>query len=252
MASCSGDKRLLDEQNPYFLRGIQLRKQNKYAEAAEAFRKCLRFSWAEASAHLQLGTLCEDHLDDPLQAVVHYRAYLELRPEAENAEMVHRWVERAERACLAVLLTKYPEGAPPRQQAPPVQARAQASTSERERKLAHKVKELNTENLALRQELYIMAAAVGRGDTAPEAPAARPVPAPRTRVPAPHPQVTRYVVKAGDTLSKLSRQLYGSAEWWPKLRDYNREALKGGDQLVPGMRLETPTKEQLAAWDRAR
>ena len=85
MASCSGDKRLLDEQNPYFLRGIQLRKQNKYAEAAEAFRKCLRFSWAEASAHLQLGTLCEDHLDDPLQAVVHYRAYLELRPEAENA-----------------------------------------------------------------------------------------------------------------------------------------------------------------------
>lgn len=251
--SCSGDKRLLDEQNPYYLRGIQLRKQNKYVDAAEAFRKCLRFSWAEASAHLQLGTLCEDHLDDPVQAVVHYRAYLELRPEAENAEMVHRWVERAERACLALLLTKYPEAAIPRREPPPPQPHPEVTAGERERRLASKVKQLNTEILALRRELYIMAAGAVRGPAEPQAAPARPAPPaapPKEPDAPPPPHVAVYVVKPGDTLSKVSRELYGSAEWWPKLRDYNRELLKGGDRLAPGMRLATPRKEQLAAWAR--
>ena len=257
MSSCSGDKRLLDEQNPYFLRGIQLRKQNRYAEAAEAFRKCLRFSWTEASAHLQLGMLCEDHLDDPVQAVVHYRAYLKQRPEAENAELVHRWVERGERACLAALLAKYPEQAGAATAAAPRSPPSlpQADVTERERRLAHKLKELNTEILALRRELYTMAAGVPRAEPEPRKLAEQPAPAATAAPGKPKPAggaVATYVVKSGDTLSKLSRELYGSSDWWPKLRDYNVDLLKGSDRLAPGMRLKAPAKEQLATWAQAR
>ena len=60
------------------------------------------------------------------------------------------------------------------------------------------------------------------------------------------------MVKSGDTLSKLSRELYGSSDWWPKLRDYNVDLLKGSDRLAPGMRLKAPANEQLATWAQAR
>jgi tetratricopeptide (TPR) repeat protein len=73
---CSDKDGPVDEHNPLFRRGTQLRKEKQYAEAAEAFHQCLRLSPDSAGADLQLGTLYEDHLSDPFQAVHHYREYL--------------------------------------------------------------------------------------------------------------------------------------------------------------------------------
>jgi phage tail protein X len=121
LAGCSGESSLVDDRNPFYVKGLRLRQENRYTDAAEAFEKCLRLSPASAKAHLQLAMLYEDRLSDPVRAIYHYRAYLATSPNGENADMVRKWLVRAERSYLQKLMRQYPDdvevltnnGAPP-------------------------------------------------------------------------------------------------------------------------------------------
>ena len=121
LAGCSGESSLVDDRNPFYVKGLRLRQENRYTDAAEAFEKCLRLSPASAKAHLQLAMLYEDRLSDPVRAIYHYRAYLVTSPNGENADMVRKWLVRAERSYLQKLMRQYPDdvevltnnGAPP-------------------------------------------------------------------------------------------------------------------------------------------
>ncbi len=240
LSACNRSQQLVDERNPYYVRGLQLRKQNRYAEAAEAFEKCLRLSPASAGADLQLATLYEDHLDDPLRAVLHYRAYLNKRPKADNAALVREWRARAEVNLLRKLAAQHPDVVPDRRSGAAPQA---SRVTEREKRLAQRIKELNTEILALRREVRMLTSA-----------ATSPKPRPGTAAPA-RPPVAKttpatsaarmYLVREGDTLSRISRKFYGTSRYWEKLRDANTPVLHGSDRLVPGMRLRLPPQSEI-------
>jgi nucleoid-associated protein YgaU len=49
-----------------------------------------------------------------------------------------------------------------------------------------------------------------------------------------------YVVKAGDMLSGISQQFYGTSKKWQKILDANRDTLSSPEKLKPGMRLRIP------------
>lgn len=49
-----------------------------------------------------------------------------------------------------------------------------------------------------------------------------------------------YVVRAADTLSKISAKVYGDPADWPRIFEANRAALGTPDQLAPGMSLVIP------------
>ncbi len=244
LAVCGCSKsRMSDERNPYYLRGLQLLEQDKYEDAAASFEKCLRLSPGSAKAHLQLGILYEDVFTDLPVAIFHYRSFLKKRPESENAEAVSRWLARAEASYLNDLLGRYapataarllssPATAPQPEEAPEVGPRP---LSDREKKLALTVRQLNDEIAALQEQLRAArsetvstpAAASGTGTPGPEE--AAPVAAKRT-----------YVVAKGDSLSSISRKLYGSLSLWPELQRANRELLGDGTDLKPGMVLKVP------------
>ena len=109
LAGCSGESSLVDDRNPFYVKGLRLRQENRYPEAAAAFEQCLRLSPASAKAHLQLAMLYEDRLSDPVRAIYHYRAYLTTSPNGENADMVRKWLVRAERSYLQKLMRQYPD-----------------------------------------------------------------------------------------------------------------------------------------------
>ena len=50
-----------------------------------------------------------------------------------------------------------------------------------------------------------------------------------------------YKVKAGDTLSKISQQFYGSAGQYMKIYEANRDQLNDPDQIKPGQTLKIPS-----------
>ena len=49
-----------------------------------------------------------------------------------------------------------------------------------------------------------------------------------------------YTVKAGDTLSKISKQFYGDANKYAKIFDANRDQLNDPDKIKPGQVLKIP------------
>jgi nucleoid-associated protein YgaU len=53
---------------------------------------------------------------------------------------------------------------------------------------------------------------------------------------------TTYVVKSGDSLSKIAKQHYGDANAWKRIYEANRDILKDPDKIFPGQKLNIPPK----------
>ena len=49
-----------------------------------------------------------------------------------------------------------------------------------------------------------------------------------------------YTVKSGDTLSKISKELYGNANDYMKIFNANKDKLKDPDKIQPGQELKIP------------
>jgi len=49
-----------------------------------------------------------------------------------------------------------------------------------------------------------------------------------------------YIVKSGDSLSKIAKHLYGDANKWHAIFDANRDKIKNPDLIQPGQVLTLP------------
>ncbi len=56
------------------------------------------------------------------------------------------------------------------------------------------------------------------------------------------PEAQYYDVKAGDTLSKIAKQLYGDANKYNQIFEANRPMLKDADEIYPGQKLRIPAE----------
>ena len=53
-------------------------------------------------------------------------------------------------------------------------------------------------------------------------------------------QQREYVVKPGDSLSKIAKQVYGNAGDWQKIYQANRNTIKDPDLIHPGQKIILP------------
>ena len=58
--------------------------------------------------------------------------------------------------------------------------------------------------------------------------------------PADNPFTQTYVVKRGDTLSRIAEEFYGDASLYPKIFEANRDILSDPDRIKPGQKLRIP------------
>ena len=49
-----------------------------------------------------------------------------------------------------------------------------------------------------------------------------------------------YIVRKGDTLSKISKRYYGTSNKWYRIYEANRDVLENPDMLKPGVKLHIP------------
>ena len=66
-----------------------------------------------------------------------------------------------------------------------------------------------------------------------------PAPAPKTAGDSP-PAPRTYTVVAGDSLSKISKKVYGDANKWKRIFEANRDTVKNPDLIHPGQVLKIP------------
>ena len=53
---------------------------------------------------------------------------------------------------------------------------------------------------------------------------------------------TTYVVKSGDSLSKIAKAQYGDANAWKRIFEANRDIIKDANLIQPGQKLKIPPK----------
>ena len=83
-----------EEKDPNYLAGRSRRSALNYTGALESFGKALESNPRSAAAHLELGLIYYQNLTTNwARAIYHFEKYLELRPKANNADLVRQNID---------------------------------------------------------------------------------------------------------------------------------------------------------------
>jgi tetratricopeptide (TPR) repeat protein len=183
--------------------GDFLRAINMYESALDDGPQC-------ADIHYKLALIYDDKMNDPLNALHHYKRYLTLNPTGSHAVEVKNFMKRDEMT-LATTLS-----------GDAIVTRTEAAR-------------LKNENLTLRKELEdrsakLKAATDNKLDS---------------RRSAGNETVKKvgnvsYVVEEGDTLYSIAGKFYKSPSRWKEIRDANKRKLGASGKLQPGETLTIP------------
>jgi len=183
--------------------------QGDFARAINLYEAALDDTPRCADIHYRLALIYDDKMDDPLNALHHFKRYLILAPTGPHAEEVNRFMKRDEIA-LATSLS-----------GDTVVTRTEAAR-------------LRNENLNLRKQLEqsrTKARAADKSITQDRQPPkiSENRSTPRT-----------YVVQSGDTLASISRRFYRSSARWKEILDANRKSIDDPEKLRVGQSLVIP------------
>jgi tetratricopeptide (TPR) repeat protein len=184
--------------------------QGDFLRAIGLYETALDGTVRSAEIHYKLALLYDDKMNDPLNALHHFKRYLILNPNGTHATEVKEFMKRDEIALMTNL------------SGDSVVTRVESVR-------------LRNENLALRKQVE---------ERALKARAVEEKPQPRSA----HAEkaATRkaggqtYIVETGDTLFSISRKFYNSPSRWKEIRDANKNAIDDPAKLQPGQSLIIP------------
>ena len=184
----------------------------EYAQAINLYESALDGTAASADVHYKLGLIYDDKLNDPLNALHHFKRFLTLEPTGKRAQEVKGFMKRDE---LTLLTTLSGDSMVPRSE----------------------LVRLNNENLQLRKQLgdrwaaQKLAAAEEKTRAAKGKPndAGKKSGKPRT-----------YTVQRVDTLASIARKFYKSSARWHRIQEANSETISKPGDLKPGQTLVIP------------
>jgi LysM repeat protein len=183
--------------------GDFMRAINLYEAALDDSPRC-------AEIHYKLALLYDDKMNDPLNALHHYKRYLTLSSNGSRVNDVKNFMKRDEIALLTSL------------SGDSVVTRAEAAR-------------LRNENLNLHKELEDRSS---KSSSAPDkAQSGGPPPQEAT---AGKSSSRTYIVQTGDTLASISRKFYKSPARWKKILNANRKSIDDPEKLRIGQSLIIP------------
>jgi LysM repeat protein len=218
--------------------------QGRTEEALSAFMRVIDARRDAPESHFEAGYIYLHSMKNPLRANYHFERYLQFKPQSPQASQVRQLIETAQKEFAR-------------------QLPAQPYQGELDRiDLMELVKSLKLENDSLKRDLVAaqkrvkqlenVVGEVRRVPTASTsiiAPPARPAPQPQvTSAPTPAPAASpdpasvprTYTVQSGDSLSSISRKVYGTPSRWIDIYQANRDRLSSENALRVGQTLRVP------------
>ena len=233
IAGCS-DRMSLDvlseTEDPVYRRAKDLLSRNLYNEALSQFTKIIsKRSGNAPESHLEAGLIHLDHMDDQYSAIYHFKHYLVIKsrdPDSSERSAGMARVEDLIKTAKKDLLTT-------------------EDAKNYRLKLLDTIEQLRRENETLKSRL------AEAGNSNLNTPQNRQEPeriesvAPNRQLPArlgkpPAAGTRTYVVKEGDSLYKISSEVYGNGGRWMEILKANSSVLPSERQLQPGMFLVIP------------
>jgi len=180
--------------------------EGSYADAINLYEAALDGSASSAEVHYKLALIYDDKMNDPLNALHHFKRFLTLEPSGKRAQEVKGFMKRDE---LTLLTNLTGDSMVPRSE----------------------VVRLTNENLSLRKQI---------GERWAEQKAAARVKRKPNEKMARTGKERSYTVQPGDTLASISRKFYKSSVSWQRILDANSDLLSKPSDLKPGQMLVIP------------
>lgn len=236
--SCRNGTRTADEnelRDPAMRRAIEQERSGAEEAAIQTYRDILEKNPRMARAHMALGFLLDRADRDYVEAIYHYRRYLQMRPETEKRAMIESRMEAARDAFAATLT---PTGGVAH--VPLVTVNRQVADMRQEiQRLQGMVRQLGGE--VATGAVASVAAAGPAGTPATQVPAAPPPERPlEPRAASPAPEVRTYTVQRGDSLMRIAGRVYGNSGRWTALYEANRRLMRNPQDLRVGQVLVVP------------
>ena len=107
-AGCGGGDSLAfsaETDDPLYQQGKQLQKQGRNSEALTSFLKVIEKRGEQSSpeSHLEAGLTYIQHIKDPVEAIHHFRKYLELEPNSKQAPLVRQRIDQSRRELIRTM-----------------------------------------------------------------------------------------------------------------------------------------------------
>ena len=189
--------------------------EGNYVEAINLYEAALDGSTSSADIHYKLALIYDDKMNDPLNALHHFKRFLALAPSGKRAEEVKNFMKRDE---LTLLTNLSGDSVVPRAEAV----------------------RLRNENLNLRKQIEERwAQNKAAGATEKAMVRARPN-QPNDKAAKTSGEGRSYTVQPGDTLASISRKFYKTSSRWGKILEANAGSLSKPGDLKPGQKLTIP------------
>ena len=235
--SCTNNRRLLNEENPFYKRGIQLQLDGNYDDAIAAFKQCLKFSPNSYKAHLQVAVIYEDHKHDYPQSIVHYKMFIENATNIDDIEIAQQWLNRAEKKYFEKLRFVYGNSVVDRDYSmPPKDETQHPSSDSMDGADQWTVADEDSDVIISKDETHLQLENTeldSAGDNVE------------------YENVHHddyYVVQAGDTLTRIAEKLTGDENDWRDLYEFNRDKLESPELLQIGQKLKIPPSLRLNSY----
>jgi tetratricopeptide (TPR) repeat protein len=183
--------------------------EGNYAQAISLYEAALDGTARTAEVHYKLALIYDDKLNDPLNALHHFKRFLALEPGGKRAEDVKAFMKRDE---LTLLTNLAGDSMVPRSE----------------------LVRLNNENLSLRKQIGEHWA---QEKTEKAAPRSKTRPDEKTKRTG---KERSYTVQPGDTLASIARKFYNSSARWPRILEANSGTISKPGDLKPGQTLVIP------------
>jgi tetratricopeptide (TPR) repeat protein len=186
--------------------------EGSYAEAINLYEAALDGTPGSAEVHYKLALIYDDKMNDPLNALHHFKRFLALEPTGKRAQEVKGFMKRDE---LTLLTSLTGDSMVPRSE----------------------LVRLNNENLSLRKQIGEGWAKEKAMNAADKAARVKHPPNEKTKRTG---KERSYTVQRGDTLASISRKFYKSSARWQRILDANSDLLTKPSDLKPGQSLVIP------------
>jgi len=221
---------LSETEDPIYRRAKDLLSRNLYNEALSQFTKIIsKRDGTAPESHLEAGLIHLNHMDDQYSAIYHFKHYLMIKSRepvsSERNEGMARVEDLIKTAKKDLLTTE--------------------DAKNYRLKLLDTIEQLRRENEALKSQLEDSQRGVASAPNASRAPS-QPDPRIESRVTPSRPTPSTdqgqrtYTVKEGDSLYRISLEVYGNGSRWVEILEANRGVLPSETQLQPGMTLVIP------------
>ena len=219
--------------------GQDFKNQGRMEEALGAFERVIDARRDAPESHLEAGYIYLRTFKDPINAIYHFNRYLRLQPHSSQATQVGQLIETAQKEFARQLPAEPYEGSLDRID------------------LMDLIQTLKQENEGLKRELIAATSRVqqlenvlgqARRSTQAQAyaqagQAAQVRPSLSTTqqvVPTPTNVPRAYTIRAGDTLSAISKRFYGTPTRWIDIYQANRDRLSSESAIRVGQEIRIP------------